>query len=73
MYLRQGKLKVDVLFSQKCRSVADEFDAKTPCMPLEKVSNAAKSSFDALFSDICWFARGAVGMIGGARPSTRCG
>jgi hypothetical protein len=24
---------VDVLFSQKCRSVADEFDAKTPVCP----------------------------------------
>jgi hypothetical protein len=49
MYLRQGKSMVDVLFSQKCRSVADEFDAKTPVCPLDKVSNAAKSSFDALF------------------------
>jgi len=36
MYLRQGKLKVvvGVLCSQKCRSVADEFDAKTPVCPL---------------------------------------
>jgi hypothetical protein len=66
-----------VLFSQKCRSVADEVDAKTPVCPLEKVSNAAKSSFDALFQTdlvVCQnVVRVAVGMIGGARPSTRYG
>jgi hypothetical protein len=46
-------------------------------MPLEKVSNAAKNLFDALFQAefvVCQNdVRGAVGMIGGARPSTRCG
>jgi len=49
MYLRKGKSMVDVLFFQKCRSIADEFDAETPVCPLDKVSNAAKCSFDALF------------------------
>jgi len=72
--LEARKSKVDVLYSRKCRSVADEL-MQNAGMPLDKVSNAAKVRSMLYFKQICVpnVMSEAMGMVGGARPSTRCG